>query len=134
MAHFLDPLFTVTDTLVENMTVKEMILYTAQMKLPHTMAESEKVKATMEIMERLGLTRAQDTLIGGQSIKGISGGQVMTIARPEMAMLQYLPLPSATSAHPRWGNIPPLLEVTMPMTRSGLGSRIRADSTACSGS
>ena len=56
--------------------MREMILYTAQMKLPHTMAKSDKVKATEEIMDRLGLSLARDTLIGGQSVKGISGGQV----------------------------------------------------------
>ena len=56
--------------------MREMILYTAQMKLPHTMPKADKVKATEEIMDRLGLSRARDTLIGGQNVKGISGGQV----------------------------------------------------------
>uniref|UniRef100_A0A061SAM0 p-loop containing nucleoside triphosphate hydrolase protein n=1 Tax=Tetraselmis sp. GSL018 TaxID=582737 RepID=A0A061SAM0_9CHLO len=67
------------DTLVENMTVFEMLFYTAQMKLPHTMGKASKKRAVEDLLQRLGLEQARNTLIGGQSLKGISGGQAKRV-------------------------------------------------------
>jgi len=67
------------DTLVENMTVHEMLMYTAHMKLPHTTAKSKKAAEVDKLLDRLGLMAAKDTLIGGQNVKGISGGQAKRV-------------------------------------------------------
>mmetsp|Transcript_26365 Transcript_26365/g.74156 ORF Transcript_26365/g.74156 Transcript_26365/m.74156 type:complete len:495 (-) Transcript_26365:557-2041(-) len=61
------------------MTVYEMLLYTAQMKLPHTQRVDIKKDCVEGIIDRLGLDRARDTLIGGQNVKGISGGQAKRV-------------------------------------------------------
>lgn len=80
------------------MTVYEMLLYTAQMKLPHKEPKAAKKEAVENIMERLGLTAARDTLIGGKSVKGISGGQVNVLTHEPSELLELTACMSATWA------------------------------------
>ncbi|KAK9865323.1 hypothetical protein WJX84_007950 [Apatococcus fuscideae] len=63
------------DTLIGNMTVREMLLYTAEMKTIRTMPMASKVAKVIQVLEQLSLTRCQDVIIGTPLTRGISGGQ-----------------------------------------------------------
>lgn len=63
------------DTLVDNLTVREMLRYTAAMKLPRTHSRDEKDDRVEAIIAKMSLERCQDTIIGNSSKRGISGGQ-----------------------------------------------------------
>ena len=66
------------DTLVDNLTVKQMLAYTSMMKLPHTKSTAEKKDAVERIIAKMNLEKCADTVIGNSSNRGISGGQVKT--------------------------------------------------------
>ena len=66
----------VADTLVDNLTVREMLDYTSNMKLPHTTPQSVKLDAVSRVIATLNLEKCCDTVIGNASSRGISGGQV----------------------------------------------------------
>ncbi|KAK9905859.1 hypothetical protein WJX75_007710 [Coccomyxa subellipsoidea] len=63
------------DTLVENLTVREMLLYTAEMKLELSVNMAEK-KARVDLLtKQLALEACQNVRIGNSMSRGISGGQ-----------------------------------------------------------
>lgn len=61
------------DTLIGNLTVFEMLLYTAELKLPHIMAWEQKVVKVARIVNQLALTQCKDVRIGSSVQRGISG-------------------------------------------------------------
>lgn len=61
------------DILMETMTPREAFKFAADLRINGT--EEEKVKRVNEIIEILNLKRAADTVIGGDMLKGISGGE-----------------------------------------------------------
>lgn len=63
------------DTLLGILTVREMLLYTAEMK--RSMAEplSSKQAAVDQLLHKLALEGCKDVVIGSAMVKGISGGQ-----------------------------------------------------------
>ncbi|KAF5832767.1 P-loop containing nucleoside triphosphate hydrolase protein [Dunaliella salina] len=63
------------DTLIGMLTVKEMLLYTAEMKRPVSEPYESKAAAVDDVLEKLALMSCKDTLIGNAMVKGISGGQ-----------------------------------------------------------
>jgi ATP-binding cassette subfamily G (WHITE) protein 2 len=67
------------DTLVDNLTVREMLEYTADMKLPHTKPNAEKRAAVEKIVAKLSLERCCNTVIGNATQRGISGGQAKRV-------------------------------------------------------
>ena len=54
------------------MTVKECLMFAAQMRLPPEVDHEERVQS---LMESLRLEKAADTKIGGPLVKGVSGGE-----------------------------------------------------------
>ena len=67
------------DTLVPILTVEEMFLYTAQLKLELNTPEEEKKAAVEDVIETLGLEQCRTVLIGSQMARGISGGQAKRV-------------------------------------------------------
>lgn len=64
------------DTLVDNLSVYEMLLYTAEMKLPISVSIAKKRDHVDHLVNYLGLDSCKHTRIGSQLKRGISGGQV----------------------------------------------------------
>lgn len=69
------------DILHPELTVREVLFYSARLKLPREIGDGEIGKKIDKLCERLGLCRpgtgedARDTLIGSADRRGISGGQ-----------------------------------------------------------
>ncbi|KAG2427597.1 hypothetical protein HXX76_012251 [Chlamydomonas incerta] len=63
------------DTLLGDLTVREMLLYTAELKRPTSEPLTEKKEAVDVLLKRLALTPCADVRIGDPLTKGISGGQ-----------------------------------------------------------
>jgi ATP-binding cassette, subfamily G (WHITE), member 2 len=64
------------DTLLDTLTVYEMMLYTAELKLPESMPLAEKKSRVDNMISQLQLTKCRDVCIGSALTRGISGGQV----------------------------------------------------------
>ncbi|CAD7941182.1 unnamed protein product [Amoebophrya sp. A120] len=63
------------DTLAGELTVREMLLYTAELKLPRTIGREERVGLVESVIRKLSLQPCADTKIGTVLQRGISGGQ-----------------------------------------------------------
>eukprot|EP00873_Tetraselmis_striata_P027641 jgi/Tetstr1/447905/TSEL_035213.t1 len=65
------------DVLVSSATVRESILTAALLKLPRSMRKQDKLARVDAIIDELGLTECQHTMVGDEAVglKGISGGQ-----------------------------------------------------------
>lgn len=63
------------DTLLPILTVEEMLLYTAELKRPHSVPLAEKQAAVEQLLDKLGLQACRHVKIGNPLEKGISGGQ-----------------------------------------------------------
>eukprot|EP01137_Pigoraptor_chileana_P008857 Opistho-2@56272 len=68
-----------TDTLLGTLTVRELLTYTAELKLPAAMPMAIKEKRVQEVIDELGLHRCADSIIGSATIRGISGGQAKRV-------------------------------------------------------
>ena len=67
------------DTLVDVLTVEEMLLYTAELKRPLREGTASKKRAVGALIEDLNLSGCRATRIGNSMHRGISGGQVRTL-------------------------------------------------------
>ncbi|PRP87833.1 hypothetical protein PROFUN_04307 [Planoprotostelium fungivorum] len=63
------------DLLFEHLTVEETMHYTAELRLPREMSHEEKKKRVDEALSQLGLDGCRNTVVGGATVKGISGGE-----------------------------------------------------------
>ncbi|GBF88373.1 hypothetical protein Rsub_01085 [Raphidocelis subcapitata] len=63
------------DTLVDTLTVFEMLMYTAALKRPRTEGRAAKLAAAEALIGKLALEICRDTRIGSALKRGISGGQ-----------------------------------------------------------
>lgn len=82
------------DTLVGEFTVWNMLMYTAELKLPRSMSKKEKKERCEDVIQKLGLTKCRDTMIGMALRRGISGGQakrvniaLAMVTRPQVIFL-----------------------------------------------
>lgn len=82
------------DTLVNELTVEQMLMYTAELKLPRSLGRQEKKQRCEEVIELLRLQKCRSTVIGNQLQRGISGGQakrvniaLALITRPKVVFL-----------------------------------------------
>ncbi|KAG8774795.1 hypothetical protein FRC12_001829 [Ceratobasidium sp. 428] len=57
------------------LTVRETLRYAAILRLPRTMSRKHKIARAQEVMKMLGLDICADNLVGGELLKGISGGE-----------------------------------------------------------
>ncbi|KXS11308.1 hypothetical protein M427DRAFT_73054 [Gonapodya prolifera JEL478] len=63
------------DTLIETLTVRETITYSALLRLPRDMSNEAKQFRVRETMVELGILNIADRRIGGAGNRGISGGE-----------------------------------------------------------
>mmetsp|Transcript_15167 Transcript_15167/g.39028 ORF Transcript_15167/g.39028 Transcript_15167/m.39028 type:complete len:620 (-) Transcript_15167:218-2077(-) len=82
------------DTLLGELTVEQMLMYTAELKLPTTVTKEEKQQRVEEVIRLLRLEKCRGTVIGNQLMRGISGGQakrvniaLALITRPKVIFL-----------------------------------------------
>lgn len=66
---------TQDDVLYPHLTVTETLLFTAMLRLPKSLTQDEKVSHVDRVVTELGLTKCQNSLIGGPLFRGISGGE-----------------------------------------------------------
>mmetsp|Transcript_9062 Transcript_9062/g.12548 ORF Transcript_9062/g.12548 Transcript_9062/m.12548 type:complete len:577 (+) Transcript_9062:186-1916(+) len=67
------------DTLVDELTVAQMLAYTAALKLPKNTTADERRERVEEVIRVLGLNSCRDTVIGSVLVRGISGGQAKRV-------------------------------------------------------
>ncbi|KAF5727626.1 ABC transporter G family member 14-like isoform X1 [Tripterygium wilfordii] len=63
------------DVFYPHLTVFETLFFTAMLRLPTSVTQDEKVQHVDQIITELGLTRCQNSMIGGPLFRGISGGE-----------------------------------------------------------
>mmetsp|Transcript_5117 Transcript_5117/g.15304 ORF Transcript_5117/g.15304 Transcript_5117/m.15304 type:complete len:565 (-) Transcript_5117:114-1808(-) len=67
---------TQEDLFFSNLTVNDILTFTARVRLPDTMTRTEKDARVTEVLKKLNLTKTANTMIGdGLFKKGISGGE-----------------------------------------------------------
>ncbi|KAK3598078.1 hypothetical protein CHS0354_014614 [Potamilus streckersoni] len=82
------------DRLLPNLTVRETLLYTARLKLPGNTSYSEIKEKVQTVIMEMGLKNVADSRVGGQIIRGISGGErrrvtiaIQLLQNPDMVLL-----------------------------------------------
>jgi len=82
------------DTLLANLTVQEMIAYTAALKLPRDVSAADRVARVNSVIDSLALEGCRDVRIGSVLARGISGGQakrvniaLALVSRPKVLFL-----------------------------------------------
>ena len=63
------------DSLQVTATPREAIRFSAKLRLPRATAEDELDRLTERMLGELGLEQCADTMVGGDLVKGISGGE-----------------------------------------------------------
>ncbi|TMW61232.1 hypothetical protein Poli38472_013695 [Pythium oligandrum] len=63
------------DLFCQTITVREHLMLQAHLRMGKKYAEEEYSERVETVMEELGLTKCRDTLIGGDTIRGLSGGE-----------------------------------------------------------
>ena len=63
------------DSLQVTATPREAIRFSARLRLPRSTTSEDLDQLTERMLEELGLTKCADTIVGGELIKGISGGE-----------------------------------------------------------
>lgn len=63
------------DALLPSLTVRETLRFAAGLRLPSFMSKEEKNRRAEEVLLKMGLKDCADNLIGGELVKGISGGE-----------------------------------------------------------
>lgn len=63
------------DVLFSNLTVRETFEFASRMRLPAEVSIDTKNALVTQIISELGLTKAQNTKIGNEFIRGVSGGE-----------------------------------------------------------
>ena len=62
-----------TDVLMQTLTVKETLMFAADLRLNRT--DEEKLERVMELARSMKLDKCLDTMVCGAIVKGISGGE-----------------------------------------------------------
>ena len=68
------------DTLWGTFTVREMIMYTALLKMSSKFSRAQKSARVDEVIDQMGLTKSKNTKIGGAMTRGVSGGEAKRIS------------------------------------------------------
>ena len=68
------------DALFALSTVRETLMFAAQLRLPSDLPLPEKEAAVSAVIADLGLVSAADTVVGNETIRGVSGGERKRVA------------------------------------------------------
>ncbi|CAG8436016.1 6344_t:CDS:10 [Scutellospora calospora] len=63
------------DVMLRELTVRDILLHSALMRLPNDMPRSEKKQRVIEVIRFLELSHVMESIIGNEEQRGISGGQ-----------------------------------------------------------
>ncbi|KAF9092099.1 hypothetical protein BGX29_010606 [Mortierella sp. GBA35] len=63
------------DIMMRELTVHDVLLHSAYMRLPSDLTHSQKTEKVLEIVDFLGLNSVMDSVVGDAERRGISGGQ-----------------------------------------------------------
>ncbi|GLD98845.1 hypothetical protein PINS_up007563 [Pythium insidiosum] len=63
------------DLFYQTITVREHLIFQARLRMGKTHTVEQQEKRVDVVMEELGLVKSRDTLIGGMTLRGISGGE-----------------------------------------------------------
>jgi len=66
---------TQDDVLYPHLTVTETLVFTALLRLPNSLSKEEKVQHAEAVITQLGLTKCNNSIVGGERLRGISGGE-----------------------------------------------------------
>jgi ABC-type lipoprotein export system ATPase subunit len=61
--------------LLHTLTVRETLLYTAELRLPASMLQSRRLEIVDDVIEQLGLINVRNSKVGDESNRGVSGGE-----------------------------------------------------------
>lgn len=64
-----------SDLFFPELTVKETISFSATLRLPNDMPQQQKDDRVNSIITELGLRDVQDTYVGNDLVRGVSGGE-----------------------------------------------------------
>jgi ABC-type multidrug transport system ATPase subunit len=81
------------NALLPYLTVREMLQFSAGLRLPNWMSKQDKQNRAEEVILKMGLKDCADNLIGSEFVKGISGGEkrrvsiaVQVLTEPQILM------------------------------------------------
>jgi ATP-binding cassette subfamily G (WHITE) protein 2 len=57
------------------LTVRENIMFSANLRLPQSVTVEERIERVCRIIEQLGLSKCANTRMGTESERGVSGGE-----------------------------------------------------------
>ncbi|CAN0331964.1 unnamed protein product, partial [Hapterophycus canaliculatus] len=63
------------DVFYSQLTVRETLLMAARLRLPQSMSLHEKTAMVDDLINKLGLSKVADTIVGDEKTRGISGGE-----------------------------------------------------------
>jgi len=63
------------DIVMGTLTVRENLMFSAELRLPGTISYSEKQKRVQNVIDELGLGKVAESKVGNEFIRGISGGE-----------------------------------------------------------
>ena len=66
---------TQDEVLFDALTVGETLRFTALLKLPQSIPTEEKSGRALEVLVKLGLSKVQNSIVGGPMRRGVSGGE-----------------------------------------------------------
>ncbi|CAI5500409.1 unnamed protein product [Closterium sp. Naga37s-1] len=68
------------DLMFPALTVHETLMYAAELRLPPTVSHAEKAEKVRRLIRLLGLTKVENSKIGDENNRGISGGERKRVA------------------------------------------------------
>ncbi|KAJ3101117.1 ATP-binding cassette sub- G member 2 [Phlyctochytrium planicorne] len=63
------------EVMFKHLTVAETFNYAAQLRLPSALSKQEKEARVNDLIAELGLNKCRDTKVGGDEVRGVSGGE-----------------------------------------------------------
>lgn len=68
------------DCLKATLSVRETLMFYANLQLPSSVSQEEKMKRVENLIDDLGLRKVADTKIGSEMMRGVSGGERKRVA------------------------------------------------------
>jgi len=109
------------DRLISFLTVRETLMFVAQLKLPKTFTKKQIAERVESVILELGLKHAADTRVGGAHERGLSGGERRRVS----IGIQLLILPSILLLDEPTSGLDSFTASNIAMTLSKLASKQR---------